>query len=150
MEYYFVYLPEEVSQGCESKRQVAQIELLNWEAIYSRISELMWFDWKTALKTCWEHSSSARDERFYLRFALLSEVILLWNTHMQLDSKLTNWSILKETERFQNQVSKCGWKVSAVIGLKSNFFFFFYTVKEEAKQIQCLGQESRDPNGGMR
>lgn len=29
MEYYFVYLPEEVSQGCESKRQVAQIELLN-------------------------------------------------------------------------------------------------------------------------
>lgn len=80
---------------------------------------------------------------------LLSEVILLlWNTHMQLDSKPTKWSVLKETERFQNQVSKCGWKASAVIGFKSNFFC--YTVKQEAKQIQRLGQESRDPNGGMR
>ena len=36
-----MYLPEEVSQGCESKRQVPQIELLNREAIYSRMSEFM-------------------------------------------------------------------------------------------------------------
>lgn len=150
MEYYFVYLPEEVSQGCESRRWVPQIELLNREAISSRMSELTWFDWKTASKTCWENiqvplgmfTKAESSERFSLRFVILSEVILLlWNNHMQLDSKLTKWSVLKETEKLQNQISKCGWKVSAVVGFKSNSFYIYCERRSKTNPMFRAGKQ---------
>ena len=81
-------------------------------------------------------------ERFYLRFVLLSEVVLLLRNTCNL---IVNWLNAafwkKQTERFQNQVSTCGWKVSAIIAFKSNFFLIYFERRSKTNPVFRAGKQ---------